>query len=332
MSGKVIDGHRHIVCPEAHRRAGRLDARKATDLYPAGINRATYDVNTKMAPEWLAKQSDVSRNIADLVEAGMDIGVVQPNPLGFYYWAEGSTGADLSRIVNEYMAEAVRQYPDRLLGLATVPMQDVDRAVKEIAYAVQKLKLSGVVVGTNINGKGLDDPQFLPFFEAVEDLDIPIFIHASNPFGAERIRDYYLVNLIGFPVETAITVAQLVFGGVLDRYPRLKICLSHAGGVFPFIVGRLEHGQSVRPETAALCKHPFSHYLRNLYVDTITYRADTLRFVLEMMPKGNVFLGTDYPFDMADGDPVKSVKSAVSDPASLEAILGGNISRLMRLS
>lgn len=332
MSGKVIDGHRHIVCPEADQRARKLHTRKATDLYPAGINSSTYVVNTKMAPEWLAKQSDISRNVAELVEAGMDIGVVQPNPLGFYYWAEGSAGADLARIVNEYMAEAVRQYPDRLLALATVPMQDVDRAVEETAYAVKELKLSGVVVGTNINGLGLDDPQFLPFFEAVEEFDVPIFIHSSNPFGAERIRDYYLVNLIGFPVETAITVAQLVFGGVFDRYPNLKICLSHAGGVFPFIVGRLEHGQSVRPETSAKCKHPFSHYLRNFYVDTITYRADTLRFVMEIMPKGNVFLGTDYPFDMADADPVKSVKSAVSDPAGLKAVLGGSMSRLMRLS
>jgi aminocarboxymuconate-semialdehyde decarboxylase len=332
MYGKVIDGHRHIVCPEAQQRAGRLDVRKATDLYPAGINRATYDVNTKMAPEWVAKQSDVARNIEDLVKAGMDIGVVQPNPLGFFYWAEGSTGADLSRIVNEYMAAAVRQHPERLLALATVPLQDVDRAVGETAYAIEELKLSGVVVGSNINGIGLDDPRFSPFFEAVEGLDVPLFIHASNPFGAERIRDYYLVNLIGFPVETAITVAQLVFGGVFDRYPRLKICLSHAGGVFPFIVGRLEHGQSVRPETSAHCKHPFSHYLKNLYVDTITYRADTLRFVLEMMPKENVFLGTDYPFDMADVDPVRSVKAAVSDPVSLEAILGGNMARLLRLS
>lgn len=332
MHGKIIDGHRHIMCPEAHRRAQRLDARKATDLYPAGINQATYDVNSKMAPEWVAKQSDISKNISDLVERGMDIGVVHPNPLGFYYWTDGGTGADLARIVNEYMAEGVEQHPGRLLALATVPLQDVKHAVKEMAYAITELKLSGVAIGSNINGHSLDETQFLPFFEALESLDVPIFIHASNPYGAERLRDYYLVNLIGFPTETAITVAQLVFGGVLDRYPNLKICLSHAGGVFPFITGRLEHGQSVRPETSARCKHPFSHYLKNFYVDTITYRTDTLRFVTEIMPKGNVFLGTDYPFDMADTDPIKSVRDAVSAAVDLQAILSGNMSRLLRLS
>jgi aminocarboxymuconate-semialdehyde decarboxylase len=128
-----------------------------------------------------------------------------------------------------------------------------------------------------------------------------------------------------------VTAAQFVFGGVLDRYPNLKICLSHAGGVLPFLLGRLEHGQSVRPEARVHCKYPFQYYLKNFYVDTITFRPDTLRFVLEVMPEGHVFMGTDYPYDMADTDPVESVKSAVKDKNLQDKIYGGNLNVVMGL-
>jgi aminocarboxymuconate-semialdehyde decarboxylase len=165
----------------------------------------------------------------------------------------------------------------------------------------------------------------------VEELGVPIFIHPNNPAGVERIRNYYLANFIGLPVESTITAAQLVFGGVLDRFPKLKICLSHAGGVLPFLVGRLEHGQAERPESQDHCRHPFSYYLKNFYVDTITFRPDTLRFVLELMPEGHVFLGTDYPYDMADTDPVGSVKAAVKDEGQRNRILGGNLAAVLGL-
>jgi aminocarboxymuconate-semialdehyde decarboxylase len=188
------------------------------------------------------------------------------------------------------------------------------------------------VTGSNVNGHGFDEEQFQPFFEKVEELDVPIFIHPNNPAGTERVGKYYLANFAGYPLESTVTAGQLVFGGVLDRYPKLKICLSHAGGVLPFLLGRLEHGQSVRPEAQEHCKHPFHHYLRNFYVDTITFRADTLRFVLEIMPEGHVFMGTDYPYDMADTDPVGSVKGAVTDKDLQGRIFGENLGVVMGLS
>jgi aminocarboxymuconate-semialdehyde decarboxylase len=189
-----------------------------------------------------------------------------------------------------------------------------------------------VVVGSNVNGHGFDEEQFQPFFEKVAELDVPIFVHPNNPAGTERVRDYYLVNFLAYPLESAVMAAQLVFGGILDRYPRLKICLSHAGGVLPFLLGRLEHGQAVRPEAQERCRNPFHHYLENFYVDTITFRADTLRFVLEIMPEGHVFMGTDYPYDMADTDPVGSVKAAVTDETLQRQIFGENLSRVMGIS
>jgi len=249
----------------------------------------------------------------------------------FFYWAEPAAAAELARMVNEFTAQEVRKRPAQWVGLATLPLQDTGLAVRELTHAVNNLGLKGVVMGSNVNGRGFDEEAFLPFFAKVEELGVPIFIHPNNPAGIERIRNYYLANFLGLPLESTITAAHLVFGGILDRFPNLKICLSHAGGVLPFLVGRLEHGQAERPEARERCKHPFSYYLKNFYCDTITFRPDTLRFVLELMPPGHVFLGTDYPYDMADTDPVGALKAAVQDKAQWPPILAGNLAALIRL-
>jgi aminocarboxymuconate-semialdehyde decarboxylase len=329
MVVKKIDGHRHVHFEEALKAASKMDAVKSNNIYPTGIQKETAEINRKKGVEWNRKMSDFDENIADLKATGMDMGILQPTQTMFFYWAEPSAAAELARMVNEHTAKGVRQHPEEFVGLATVPLQDGDFAVKELTYAIQDLGLKGVVTGSNVNGRGFDEGQFQPFFEKVEELDIPIFIHPNNPAGTERVGRYYIVNFLAYPLESTITVAQLVFGGVLDRYPRLKFCLSHAGGVMPFLLGRLEHGQSVRPEAQAHCEHPFHHYLKNFYVDTITFRPDTLRFVLDIMPEGHVFMGTDYPYDMADTDPVGSVKAAVSDATLQENIFGVNLTRVM---
>lgn len=332
MGSKKIDGHRHILCLEAARAGSKLDAVRSVNIYPSSIGARSEEINRLKGVEWDRKMSDFGENIADLKTAGMDVGIVQPTQTMFFYWAKPAAAADLTRMVNEYTAQGVSQHPEHLVGLATVPLQDVDLAVNELMYAVEELGLRGVVTGSNVNGHGFDEEQFQPFFKKVEEFDIPIFVHPNSPAGTERIGKYYLVNFLGYPLESAALAAQLVFGGVLDRYPGLKICLSHAGGVLPFLIGRLEHGQSTRPEAGDNCKHPFSHYLRNFYVDTITFRADTLRFVLEIMPDGHVFMGTDYPYDMADTDPVGSVRAAVSDESVRRKVFGENLSAILGLS
>jgi aminocarboxymuconate-semialdehyde decarboxylase len=248
----------------------------------------------------------------------------------FFYWAEPAAASELARMVNEHTAKAVKKRPGNLVGLATVPLQDGDLAVQELTYSVEELGLRGVVAGSNVNGRGFDEEAFEPFLAKVADLGVPLFIHPNNPAGIPRVRDYYLANFLAYPLESTITAGQLVFGGVLDRHPNLKVCLSHAGGVLPFLLGRLEHGQSVRPEAREHCEYPFSYYLKNFYVDTITFRKDTLRFVLEVMPHGHVFMGTDYPYDMADRDPVSSVKAAVEDK-ELDQVLGENLAAVLGL-
>jgi aminocarboxymuconate-semialdehyde decarboxylase len=331
MDIKKIDGHRHIVLLEAIAIAGKLNPVKSSHIYPSGLDERSEQINRDKGRDWDRKMSDLDENLSDLHAAGLDMGILQPTQTMFFYWAELSAASELSRMVNEYTAREVRRYPDQFVGLATVPLQDMNVAVRELSHAVKELGLRGVVTGSNVNGHGFDEEVFLPFFEKVEELDVPIFIHPNNPAGVERVRKYYLANFLGLPLESTVAAAQLVFGGVLDRFPKLKICLSHAGGVLPFLIGRLEHGQSVRPEARDHYRHPFPHYLSNFYVDTITFRADTLRFVLEMMPPGHVFMGTDYPYDMADTHPIGSVKAAVQDEGLLNPIFGKNLAAVLGL-
>ena len=331
MSMRIIDGHRHLMCLEAHELANRLDPAKANAM--AGVNEASAMVNLQKAPDWVRKMTDFDEHIADMVEAGIDMGVVWPPPPGFYYWAEPSAGSEMARMVNENSARVVQSFNDRLVGLASVPLQDVGMAVDELKRAIQQTGLSGIAIASNVNGLGLDEEQFLPFFEQVERLNVPIFIHPDFSPGSERMTNYYLANFLGYPMDSTLAACELVFGGVLDRFPDLKICLVHAGGTLPFLLGRLEHGQSVRPETREKCAHPFPHYLKNFYVDSVTFRPEILRFVATVMPEGHVFMGTDYPFDMADPDPVSSIKLAVTDDkAKRDGILGTNLSTLIGLA
>ncbi len=331
MSEKIIDGHRHTVLLEAIAVASKLDPVKSSHIYPSGLAKRSEEINRERNRDWDRKMSDLDENISDLKSAGVDMGVLQPTQTMFFYWAEPSAASELSRMVNEFTAKEVRKRPDRVVGLATVPLQHTDLAIRELSYAIRDLGLRGVVTGSNVNGRGFDEEAFHPFFEKAQELDVPIFIHPNNPAGIERMADYYLTNFLGYTLESTIAAAKLVFGGVLDRYPKLKICLSHAGGVLPFLLGRLEHGRSIRPEAGAQCQDTFPHYLKNFYVDTITFRADTLRFVLDVMPPGHVFMGTDYPYDMAETDPIGFVKVAVQDEALRRQVFGRNLASVLGL-
>ena len=219
---KAIDGHRHVVLLEAITAASKLDPVKSSHLYPSGLAKRSEEINRVRNKDWDRKMSDADENISDLVAAGMDMGVLQPTQTMFFYWAEPSAASELSRMVNESTAKEVRKHPDKWIGLATVPLQDVDTAVRELSYAVKELRLRGVVMGSNVNGHGFDEEVFQPFFEKAEELGVPLFIHPNNPAGIERTADYYLTNFLGYPLESTIAAAKLVFGGVLDRYPRSK--------------------------------------------------------------------------------------------------------------
>lgn len=328
MKKKRIDGHRHILCPAAHALAKSIDPKRYEQMYP-GVDPISEKTNQERDQVWNRKMADFEENSADMQAAGMDFSVLQPSPIGYYYWADGENGAKLARLTNEYTAKAVEQKPESFCGVATLPMQDPARALEELDYAIDTLKLRGIAIGSNVQGKGYDEPEFLPVFEKVNEHKIPIFIHPNDPTGVERIKNYYLTNSLGYTLETTATAAKFVFSGMLDRLENLKIFLMHAGGTLPFLLGRLEHTQKVRPEVSRYCKNMFSYYLKHFYIDTITFKAETLRFAAQMMPQGHVYMGTDYPYDMADVDPIGSVEAAFDDADQREQVFCKNILKVL---
>jgi aminocarboxymuconate-semialdehyde decarboxylase len=245
------------------------------------------------------------------------------------YWADGALGVRLARLVNNAMAEATRAHPDRFAALATLPLQDPEAAVTEVERAISELHCRGIYLGTNVRGKELTDPSFLPVFERISALRVPIFLHPLNVIGSQRLTSYYLHNLLGNPFDTAVAAANLIFSGLLDRFPKLDICLPHAGGAFPYLIGRLNHGWKVREECRALKKPPAS-YLRRFTYDTISHAPEALRYLIDLVGVDRVMLGSDYCFDMGYEHPLKVVTALELSSNDQEKILGGNAKKLLR--
>lgn len=275
---------------------------------------------------------DPETRIRDMDATGIDMQILSVVPSLAYYKFDAEDCLWFSQRLNEGILQVVKEYPRRFLGMATVPLQEPSMALKELDRAVNHLGLSGVQILTNINGRDLDDPELMPFYQEVEKLDVPIFIHPLGVAGAERMKKYYLANLIGNPLDTTLAAAHIIFGGVLEKFPGLKFCLAHGGGNLPYIRGRLEHGYEVRPECKVAIQQPPSHYLPLLYFETITHFLPALEYLITSVGADKIMLGTDYPHDMADSHPVSTVQSleGISDEDK-QRILGDNAARLFKL-
>jgi aminocarboxymuconate-semialdehyde decarboxylase len=217
--------------------------------------------------------------------------------------------------------------------MATVPLQDPSLAIAELRHAREQLGLRAVEIGTCPGGRDFDDPALFPFFEAARDLDVAVFVHPATPLaGGERMTQYYFPLIVGNPLETALAISKLIFGGVLERLADLRICFAHGGGAFPFTLARLEHGWKVRPEGPKAIPRPPREYARRLFVDSLTLSPRNLRFVVEELGGDRVMLGSDYPFDMGDDDPVASIGAAGLDPAIRARIEGETAARFLKLA
>lgn len=247
------------------------------------------------------------------------------------YPADGPQGLKLARAWNDAAAEVVRAYPERFAALATLPMQDPEAALAEATRAVTELGCRGIYLGTNVRGKELADAQFLPVFERIHSLKVPIFLHPLDVIGAERLAHYHLHNLLGNPFDTAVAAAKLIFSGWLDRFPKIEICLPHAGGALPYLIGRLDRGWKVREECRALKKPP-SAYLRRFSYDTISHAPESLRYLIDLVGADRVMIGSDYCFDMGYERPMEVItrlKGLTS--ADRVKIVGGNAARVLGL-
>ncbi|MCZ6700003.1 MAG: amidohydrolase family protein [Planctomycetota bacterium] len=247
---------------------------------------------------------DPNRRIDDCDAAGVDVQVLSTVPVMFSYWAKAADAHDLSRILNDHLAGVVRDHPRRFTGLGTLPMQDPDLAVRELRRCIEELGLPGVEIGSHVNDWNLSAEQLFPVFEAAQALGAAVFVHPWDMMGQDRMRKYWLPWLVGMPAETALAICSVIFGGVLERLPKLRICFAHGGGSFLWTIGRIEHGFFVRPDLCAVDnpRNP-REYLGRFYLDSLVHDPDVLRHLIKLIGHEKIALGSDYPFPLGEDRP-----------------------------
>lgn len=328
-----IDVHCHFFNPGVAKKAAAINPGQQEVAW-IFANQHTRDVNAKQMQDRAPKLSSIEVRLKDMDRMGIDIQAVSPAPFQYYYFAEAGFGAELARDVNDGIAEIVGKWPDRFVGIGTVPLQNADLAVQELDRAVKELGLRGIEINTHVNGRNLTDPALglEKFFRRVQELGVLIFIHPNGFTEASRLTDHYFNNVIGNPMETTIAASHLIFDGVLQRNPKLKIVLAHGGGYLAHYWARMDHAHRARPDCRRVIKRPPSSYLSKFYFDTITFDPDMLRHLVDKYGADHVLLGTDYPYDMGEEDPVGLIESVPRLPRAEKAlIMGGNAARLLKI-
>ena len=328
-----VDIHCHYLNRDAAAKLAHLNPSQ----YEPSVKFAsqlTREVNVKQMQDRAPKLSTIEVRIADMDRMGIDIQAVCPAPQQTYYWTEPGLGLEVSRMINDRLAQIVATWPDRFVALGTVPLQNVGLAVAELERCVKQLRLRGVEINPNVAGRELTDPSLNldRFFAKARELDIVIFMHPIGFTQGERLMDHYLNNLIGNPLDTTVGTSHLIFGGVMERHPGLKIVLPHAGGFLGHYWARMDHGWRARPDCRTIIKKAPTSYLKKFYFDTITFDPEMPRNLIDKFGAAQVLLGTDYPFDMGEEDPVGLINSVPRLPsAEKERIMGGNAVRLLKI-
>jgi aminocarboxymuconate-semialdehyde decarboxylase len=329
----TVDVHSHAFVPEVDalvKDRSEKQAEPETRRSAMGAASAEYNATT-MFPAVLTKLTSVQQRLRDMDEMGIDIQVVSPSSLQHYYWADLDLARQIVALTNERIADQCARHSDRLVALGNVSLQHPALAIEQLDHCTRMLGMRGVEISTAINGLELDNDAFAPFWARAEEIGCVVFIHPSGTSLAGRLNRFYLQNIIGRPIETTIALSHLIFGGVLDRHPGLKIIAAHGGGYLPFYPGRSDHGYIVRPEAQA-AKHAPSEYLRRIYFDSLVYSPESLRNLISKVGASQVMMGTDYPFDMGSYD-VHGLIQAAGDLSKTdqEAIRGANAVRLLGL-
>lgn len=272
---------------------------------------------------------DLDERLKEMDRQGCDVHVLSlSQPM--VYWADDDLSMKLSVVFNDAASEAHRTHPDRLLGFAVLPMQSPRLALEELERAAKLPGIRGVYMATAVRDRELSDRSFFPVYERMADLGLPLFLHPMM-VNNERLKQYYLINLCGNPFDTAIAAAHLIFGGVMDAFPKLQVCLPHAGGVLPILRGRFDRGFHIRGECKTIPRAP-SEYLKRFTYDTISYSEELLEDLIRLVGVDRIMMGSDYCFDIAYEEPVKIVTGMKSLNDEQKAkIIGGNARRLLRL-
>ncbi len=326
---RTIDTHTHVLADATIKLLQKEIPKLGLKLAPYDADNATIEVAGVPYKPFPRGGHDIARRLADMDATEVDMHVLSVSPQTWLYSQEPAVGAAAAALQNEEIARHCKEHPDRFAGIATLPMQAPQMAADELRRAMTKLGLHGAMIASNVNGKNLDDPSFEPLWAAAAELDAFLMIHPGNVAGADRLRSYYLGNLIGNPLDTTIAAACLIFGGVLARHPALRPVMVHAGGFIPYQGGRWVHGWQVRPEPKLHLDHSPQKYLDRFRYDTITHGKAACEFLVSSVGADRVFLGSDYPYDMGMMDCVRHVRALDIAAADRDTILGGHAAAIL---
>jgi aminocarboxymuconate-semialdehyde decarboxylase len=281
---------------------------------------------------WREKMGSLDAHLDEMDSARLSVRVLSVTPRQFYYWLETDAAANLARLINEELAEAVAHPSGRFGAFGTVPLQDPARAIDEATYVRTELGFPGIEIAPSVNGVDLDAAEYAPFWDAVEQLGLTVFLHPHAFGDGRRFTPYFLANVMGNPLETSVGLSRLILGGVFERHPGLRVIAAHGGGYLASYPDRMDHAYEVRPECRQFITRKPSTYLSQVYLDTVVFNPDALRYLVDRHGTERMVLGTDYPYDMGEKDPVGLV-SRVRDLSGTEqaAILAENASLLLGL-
>lgn len=268
---------------------------------------------------------DSTVRLQEMNDTDVTVQVLSTIPVLFNYWAKPADGLETSRFFNDHIAETAAKNPDRFIGIGTVPLQDIGLAIREMERCVKELKMPGLEIGSNINGSNLSDKKFFPFYKAAEELGCALFIHPWEMMGENQMQQYWLPWLVGMPAETSRAICSLIFGGVFEAFPHLRVAFAHGGGSFPFTIGRIEHGFAVRPDLVAVDNtiNP-RNYIGRFWVDSLVHDAAALRFLIDTMGEDKICLGSDYPFPLGEHRPGQLIKEMQLENKLTEKLLYAN--------
>jgi aminocarboxymuconate-semialdehyde decarboxylase len=326
---RTIDTHTHVLSDSAIKRLQKEIPSLGLKLTPIDADNSVIEVAGVAYKPFPRGGHQIERRLADMDAALVDMHVLSATPQTWLYGQEASIAVAASILQNDEMAALVKEFPERFAAIATLPIQAPEKAAEELRRAMIKLGMHGAMIGSNVGGKNLDDPSFEPLWATAAELDAFMAIHPGNVAGADRLRSYYLTNLIGNPLDTTIAAACLIFGGVLERYPNLNFVMVHGGGFIPYQGMRWVHGWQVRPEPKVRLKHSPEKYLDRFLYDTILHSKKTLELLIDLVGADRIFLGSDYPYDMGMLDCVRHVQSLDISETDREKILSSHCAAIL---